>query len=65
METGNVVDSKQQTLARLMAEHQQLEARVRELEHHISLTTAEQVEIAQLKKLKLRTKDQLYQLRNA
>ena len=46
----------------LTAQHEQLKSRLRELEKHVSLTTAEQLEYSRLKKLKLRTKDRIYQL---
>jgi uncharacterized protein YdcH (DUF465 family) len=55
---------KEALLARLTAEHRALKARLRELEKHIALTSAEQVEYAQLKKLKLRTKDRIRMLGN-
>lgn len=51
--------SKDKQLAALMAEHQALKARLKQLAKHISLTSAEQVEYAQLKKMKLRTKDRI------
>jgi uncharacterized protein YdcH (DUF465 family) len=54
---------KQQLFARLSAEHRALATRVRELEAHVSLSPAEKVEIARLKKLKLRAKDRLERLR--
>jgi len=50
---------KEALIERLTAEHRALKARLRELEKHIALTTAEQVEYAQLKKLKLQMKDRL------
>lgn len=49
----------QEQLDRLTAEHRAFKSRLRELDKHISLTSAEQVEYAQLKKLKLRTKDRI------
>lgn len=51
--------SKKQLLAQLNEEHRSLKARLRELGRHISLTSAERVEYAQLKKMKLRTKDRI------
>jgi uncharacterized protein YdcH (DUF465 family) len=59
MKQGNT----QNKLDRLTAEHRAFKSRLRELEKHISLTSAEQVEYAQLKKLKLRTKDRIRLLR--
>ncbi len=53
---------KEALIEQLTAEHRALKARLRELEKHISLTSAEQVEYAQLKKLKLRTKDRIRML---
>lgn len=52
-------------LERLRAEHRALEARLAELESHLSLTPAEQVERAQIKKLKLLKKDQILSLGRA
>jgi uncharacterized protein YdcH (DUF465 family) len=54
--------SKDDLLAELTAEHQALKERLRELDRHLSLTSAEQVEYTQLKKLKLRTKDRIHSL---
>lgn len=50
---------KLELLSKIMAEHQSLKARVKELEEQISLTSAEQVEISQLKKRKLLMKDRM------
>jgi uncharacterized protein YdcH (DUF465 family) len=57
--------SKQDLLEQLMAEHRALEERLRKLDRHISLTSAEQVEYSQLKKMKLRTKDRMRLLEQA
>jgi uncharacterized protein len=46
----------------LEAEHLALEARLAELDRHISLTPEEQLERARLKKLKLATKDRIARL---
>jgi hypothetical protein len=54
--------TKQELLAQLNEEHRALKARLRELGRHISLTSAEKVEYAQLKKMKLRTKDRIRML---
>ncbi len=51
--------SKEQVLDRLNAEHQALKTRLRELVRRLSLTSVEQVEYVQLKKLKLRAKDRI------
>jgi uncharacterized protein YdcH (DUF465 family) len=60
--TGAASDNKDQTLSQLTAEHRALKARIQELNRHVSLTSAEQVEYSQLKKLKLRTKDRIRSL---
>jgi uncharacterized protein YdcH (DUF465 family) len=46
-------------LAQLKDHHAQLEARLAELENHLALSPAEQVERARIKKLKLLAKDQM------
>ena len=51
----------EQTL-RLKRRHDELEKRLAELERHLSLTPEEQIERSQLKKEKLRTKDELRRL---
>lgn len=56
-------DLKNELLEQLVAEHQQLKARLRALNRHVALTSAEQVEVAQLKKMKLRAKDRIAVLR--
>ncbi len=50
---------KLELLSKITAEHQSLKARVKELEEQLSLTSAEQIEISQLKKRKLLMKDQI------
>jgi len=52
-------------VASLQSEHRRLEARLRELEHHLSLSPDEQRERAELKKVKLRLKDRLLRLERA
>ena len=61
MEIGASKDgaSKDDLLTRLTAEHRAIKERLRQLDRHISLTSAEQVEYAQLKKMKLATKDRI------
>ena len=49
-------------LVRLQERHTELERRLAELERHLSLTPDEQIERSQLKKEKLRTKDELTRL---
>jgi hypothetical protein len=46
----------------LEAEHHALEARLHELDRHLSLTAEEQAERARLKKLKLAMKDRIAKL---
>ena len=55
-------DSKDDVLDQLTAEHAAIKERLRQLGRHISLTSAEQVEYAQLKKMKLATKDRIREL---
>lgn len=52
-------------VAALQAEHQALEARLAELDRHLSLTPEEQVERSRLKKLKLQMKDRMADLQRA
>ena len=59
MEKVSLSDDVQVLVEQLRAQHHQLDARLHELEHHISLTAEEQLEIARLKKLKLATKDRI------
>jgi uncharacterized protein YdcH (DUF465 family) len=46
-------------MARLKERHKEIERRLTELERHLSLTSDEQLERAQLKKEKLRSKDRI------
>ncbi|MCG8417407.1 MAG: YdcH family protein [Proteobacteria bacterium] len=62
MQVASFDRPKQEEITRLTDEHRALKARLRELDKHISLTSAEQVERAQLKKMKLRTKEKLLRL---
>ncbi len=59
------VHARQGEIARLTDEHREIKARLRELDRHISLTSAERVERAQLKRLKIRTKDKLIRLQES
>lgn len=54
--------SQNELLARLTEQHRVLKERLRRLDRHVSLTSAEQVERAQLKKMKLATKDRIREL---
>jgi uncharacterized protein YdcH (DUF465 family) len=56
------VDSPAVEMVRLKERHGEIEKRLAELDRHLSLTPDEQVERAQLKKEKLRTKDRLVAL---
>ena len=64
---GNLVqnlngEQKRDLIIQLTNEHRAIKQRIRELNKHLSLTSAEQVEYAQLKKLKLRAKDRIRML---
>lgn len=52
-------------LEALRVEHQMLEQRLAELDRHVALTAAEQIERAELKKRKLATKDRIARLTRA
>lgn len=54
--------SNDDLLDQLSAEHAAIKERLRQLGRHISLTSAEQVEYAQLRKMKLATKDRIREL---
>lgn len=54
--------SKEALLAELSAEHRRLDAQLQQLEKRRALTPAERLEIARLKKEKLRTKDRIARL---
>jgi uncharacterized protein YdcH (DUF465 family) len=58
------VNSAAVEMVQLKERHGQIERRLAELDRHLSLTPAEQVERAQLKKEKLRAKDRLVLLSN-
>ena len=62
MEQMDYGQTKQERLAQLNEEHRALKERLRQLSRHIALTSAEKVEYAQLKKMKLRTKDRIRML---
>ena len=49
-------------LAELVTEHRRIDERVKHLERQRSLTSAEQAELATLKKQKLKTKDRIARL---
>jgi uncharacterized protein YdcH (DUF465 family) len=52
----------QHHLEQLRSEHAKLEMRLKELEHHLSLSPEEQMERANLKKAKLQLKDDILHL---
>jgi uncharacterized protein YdcH (DUF465 family) len=56
-------DTREEMVAALIEEHRRLDERLRTLETQRFLTSAEQVEYAQLKKRKLRAKDRITLLR--
>jgi uncharacterized protein YdcH (DUF465 family) len=56
-------DARNEMVAALTEEHRRLDERLRILETQRFLTSAEQVEVAQLKKQKLRAKDRIALLR--
>jgi uncharacterized protein YdcH (DUF465 family) len=56
---GNANES---LLAELVIEHRRIDDRIKHLERQRSLTSAEQAEVANLKKQKLRTKDRIARL---
>jgi uncharacterized protein YdcH (DUF465 family) len=56
-------DARNEMVAALIEEHRRLDERLRTLETQRFLTSAEQVEVAQLKKQKLRAKDRIAFLR--
>ncbi len=53
------VEPVEARLSRLREEHARLELRLKELDHHLSLSPEEQVERANLKKAKLQLKDHI------
>ncbi|MCC6554250.1 MAG: YdcH family protein [Polyangiaceae bacterium] len=59
-----VVDvGTEQRLSLVEARHRELDARLKELGRHAYLTPAEQIEAAELKKMKLLAKDEIADLR--
>lgn len=57
------MEPRGQRLSEAEERHRSLDARVKELGRHAFLTPEEQVEMAQLKKQKLRAKDEIQALR--
>lgn len=54
--------SKEEQIERLTTEHRRMDERLQQLARQISMTSAEQVEYARLKKQKLLIKDRLARL---
>ncbi len=59
---GEQQPNPEELLGQLKSEHAMLEARLAELDSHLSLTSEEQVERVRVKKLKLAKKDQIMAL---
>jgi uncharacterized protein YdcH (DUF465 family) len=57
--------SPQEELEQLAFQHRRLDARLKELDKHLSLTPLEQVEYSRLKKEKLRAKDRIHFLQSS
>jgi uncharacterized protein YdcH (DUF465 family) len=55
----------EERLTTIEARHRELDARLRELGRHTHLTPQEQVEVAEIKKHKLRAKDEIVALRRS
>lgn len=59
------IESGADRLSQVEARHRALDARLKDLARHAYLTQEEQLEIAELKKQKLKAKDELFDLRRA
>ncbi len=59
-----VIENHAAELEKLLAEHRALDARVNQLERMMHLTPEEELELHQLKKVKLAKKDQIQGLRS-
>ncbi len=57
--------SVDERIRQIEAHHQALEDRLKELSSHVHMTPEEQVEAAQIKKAKLKAKDELAALRRS
>ena len=64
-QVGSLRGGIQQRLSVIEARHRELEARLAELGRRPYLTPREQVEIAEIKKHKLRAKDEMFDLRRS
>jgi uncharacterized protein YdcH (DUF465 family) len=60
---GSNNESYRHRLNTVEAQHRELDARIRELDRRSYLTPSEQREVAELKKQKLRAKDEMFALR--
>jgi uncharacterized protein YdcH (DUF465 family) len=58
-----MVEDATAELEKLVAEHRDLDLRVDKLEQRVHLTAEEELEVHELKKLKLQKKDQIESLR--
>jgi uncharacterized protein YdcH (DUF465 family) len=58
-------ESETRRLTEAEARHRALDARLKELGQHAYLTPDEQVEVVELKKQKLKAKDEIHELRRA
>lgn len=65
-EAASVLDEQdaRERLARAEERHRELDSRVKELGRRAYLTPAEQLEVAELKKQKLKAKDEITQLKS-
>ncbi len=64
-QVGSLRGGLQHQLSSIEAHHRQLEERLKELGRRAFLTPKEQVEVAEIKKHKLRAKDEIIALRRA
>jgi uncharacterized protein YdcH (DUF465 family) len=64
-QVGSLRGGIQQRLSVVEARHRELEERLSELGRRAYLTPREQVEIAEIKKHKLKVKDEMFDLRRA
>jgi hypothetical protein len=62
METNHQVNDLKGTLDQLQEQHRLADQRLRELDRHVWLSPDEQIELARLKKEKLRLKDEMRHL---
>ena len=65
MQTESHGLDSQDEIERLTSQHRTLKVRLKELDRRLSLTSAERVERAQIKKMKLLTKDRILRLQQS